>query len=40
SYNRIRSDLVANAEIDIKGRGTISRLQRPGILTQIMQALF
>ena len=40
SYNRIRSDLVANAEIDIKGRGTISRLQKPGILTQILQALF
>ena len=40
SYNRIRSDLVANAEIDIKGRGSISRLQKPGILTQIMQALF
>ena len=40
SYNRIRSDLVANAEIDIKGRGSISRLQKPVILTQIMQALF
>ena len=40
SYNKIRSDLVANAEIDIKGKGTISRLQKPGILTQILQAIF
>ncbi len=40
SYNKIRSDLVANAEIDIRGRGTISRLQKPGILTQILQAVF
>jgi len=38
--NQIRSDLIANAEIGIKGRGTLSRLQRPGILTQILQVLF
>jgi len=38
--NHIRSDLIANAEIGIKGRGSLSRLQRPGILTQILQAIF
>ena len=38
--NQIRSDLIANAEIGIKGRGTLSRLQRPGVLTQILQAIF
>lgn len=40
AHNQIRSDLIANAEIGIKGRGTISRLQKPGILTQILQAIF
>jgi flagellar L-ring protein precursor FlgH len=40
SYNRIRSDLVANAEINVRGKGAITRLQKPGILTQILQAIF
>jgi flagellar L-ring protein precursor FlgH len=40
SYNRVRSDLVANAEINVRGRGAITRLQKPGILTQILQAIF
>jgi len=38
--NQIRSDLIANAEIGIKGKGSLSRLQKPGILTQILQAIF
>lgn len=40
SRNQIRSDLVANAEIGVKGRGALSRLQKPGVLTQILQAIF
>ena len=40
SYNRISSDLVANAEIGVKGRGALTRLQKPGILTQILQTIF
>ena len=40
SYNRIPSDRVANAEIGIKGRGALTRLQKPGILTQILQTIF
>ncbi len=40
SYNRIISDRVANAEIGIKGRGALTRLQKPGILTQILQTIF
>jgi flagellar L-ring protein precursor FlgH len=38
--NQIRSDLIANADIGIKGKGSLSRLQKPGILTQILQAIF
>ena len=38
--NQIRSDLIANADIGIKGRGSLTRLQKPGILTQILQAIF
>ena len=38
--NQIRSDLIANAEIGIKGKGSLSRLQKPGVLTQILQAIF
>jgi len=38
--NQIRSSLIANAELGIKGRGTLSRTQRPGIITQILQAIF
>ena len=38
--NQIRSDLIANAEIGIKGHGSLSRLQKPGVLTQILQAIF
>ncbi len=38
--NNILSDRIANAEIGIKGRGTLTRIQKPGLLTQILQAIF
>ena len=38
--NQIRSDLIANAEIAVKGKGTISKTQRVGIITQILQTVF
>lgn len=40
SDNEISSRLVANAEISVKGRGIISRTQKPGIITQILQTVF
>ena len=40
SHNRIRSNLIANAELGIKGRGAMTRTQKPGILTQVLQAIF
>ena len=40
SDNQISSKLVANAEISVKGRGMISRTQKPGIVTQILQMVF
>ncbi|MDK2959485.1 flagellar basal body L-ring protein FlgH [Aminivibrio sp.] len=40
SYNQISSDKIANAEIGIKGKGALTRLQKPGILTQIFQTIF
>ena len=38
--NQISSRLIANAEIAVKGRGTISRTQKPGIISQILQTVF
>ena len=38
--NQISSQLIANAEIAVKGRGIISRTQKPGVITQILQAVF
>ena len=38
--NQINSSLVANAEISVKGRGMISRTQKPGVITQILQTVF
>lgn len=38
--NQIDSQLVANAEISVKGRGMISRTQKVGVITQILQAVF
>jgi len=40
SNNQIRSSLIANAELGIKGRGALSRVQKPGIITQVLQAIF
>ena len=40
SDNQIKSSLIANAELAVKGRGIISRTQKPGIITQILQAVF
>ncbi len=40
SDNQINSRLIANAEISVKGRGIISRTQKPGIITQILQTVF
>ncbi|MBR0035434.1 MAG: flagellar basal body L-ring protein FlgH, partial [Synergistaceae bacterium] len=38
--NQISSQLVANAEISVKGRGVLTRSQKPGIITQILQTVF
>jgi len=40
SNNQIRSNLIANAELAIRGRGALSRTQKPGIITQVLQAVF
>ena len=40
SDNQISSRLIANAEISVKGRGVISRTQKPGIITQILHTIF
>ena len=40
SDNQINSSLIANAEIAVKGRGIISRTQKPGVITQILQTVF
>ena len=40
SDNQISSRLVANAEISVKGKGIISRTQKPGVITQILQTVF
>ncbi len=40
SDNQISSRLIANAEIAVKGRGVISRTQKPGVITQILQTVF
>ena len=40
SDNQINSRLIANAEISVKGHGVISRTQKPGVITQILQTVF
>ncbi|MBR1671669.1 MAG: flagellar basal body L-ring protein FlgH [Fretibacterium sp.] len=40
SDNQINSSLIANAELAVKGRGIISRTQKPGVVTQVLQAVF
>ena len=38
--NIVDSSRVANSEIIVNGKGVISRTQRPGIINQILQAIF
>ncbi len=38
--NTIDSTLVANPELGIQGKGALSRVQQPGLLTQILQTIF
>lgn len=38
--NIVTSNKVANAELVITGRGTVTRTQRPGVITQVLQAIF
>jgi flagellar L-ring protein precursor FlgH len=38
--NMVDSNRVANAEVVVSGRGTISTTQRPGIISQILKAIF
>ena len=38
--NSVESLKVANAEIVVSGRGIVSRTQRPGVISQILQAIF
>ncbi|MDR0616556.1 MAG: flagellar basal body L-ring protein FlgH [Synergistaceae bacterium] len=38
--NMVDSDRVANAEVVVSGRGLISTTQRPGIISQILKAIF
>jgi flagellar L-ring protein precursor FlgH len=38
--NVVESARVANAELIFNGRGVISRTQRPGLINQILQAIF
>ena len=37
--NQINSSLIANAEISVKGKGIISRTQKVGLITQILQTV-
>jgi flagellar L-ring protein precursor FlgH len=38
--NTVPSSKVANAEISVDGKGSLSRTQRRGLITQILHALF
>ena len=38
--NVVESTRVANAEITVAGKGMLSRTQRPGLISQIMKAIF
>lgn len=38
--NRVSSERVANAEIAVSGRGVITRTQRPGLINQVLTAIF
>jgi flagellar L-ring protein precursor FlgH len=38
--NVVDSSRVANSEVIVNGKGIISRTQRPGLISQILQAIF
>ncbi|MDR1580593.1 MAG: flagellar basal body L-ring protein FlgH [Synergistaceae bacterium] len=38
--NVVDSSRVANSEVIVNGKGIISRTQRPGIISQVLQAIF
>ena len=38
--NQVPSNLVANAELAIKGKGALTRTQKTGIITKILQTIF
>ena len=38
--NTISSTKLANPELFVEGKGSLSRVQKPGLITQILQALF
>jgi flagellar L-ring protein precursor FlgH len=38
--NTVPSSRVANAEVVVGGKGIISRTQRPGLINNILQAIF
>lgn len=38
--NNIDSSRVANVDLSIDGKGTLTKIQKPGFLTQILQAIF
>ncbi len=38
--NTISSNRVANVDFIVDGKGTLTKLQQPGILTQILQSIF
>ena len=38
--NTISSTKMANPELLVEGKGSLSRVQKPGLITQILQALF
>ncbi len=38
--NVVESTRVANAEVVVTGKGTVSRTQRPGVINQILSAIF
>lgn len=38
--NQVPSNLVANAELAIKGKGALTRTQKTGVITKILQTIF
>ncbi|MDR1021276.1 MAG: flagellar basal body L-ring protein FlgH [Synergistaceae bacterium] len=38
--NMIESNRVANAEVAVSGKGIVSTTQRPGIISQVLKAIF